>query len=65
VRCAWTFTLELTDIPQLPATVFGEIAARLAARPPETEIERGTRRFGFLILQTVLFCPFAFQTPSG
>jgi Mg2+-importing ATPase len=37
------------------ATAFGDIAARLAARPPETEFDRGTRRFGFLILQTVLF----------
>lgn len=34
-------------------TQFGDIAARLAARPPETEFERGTRRFGFFILQTV------------
>ena len=37
------------------ATRFGDIAARLAARPPETEFERGTRRFGFLIMQTVIF----------
>ena len=37
------------------STRFGEIAARLAARPPETEFERGTRRFGYLILRTVLF----------
>lgn len=35
-------------------TAFGDIAARLAARPPETEFERGTRRFSFLILQTVV-----------
>ncbi len=34
-------------------TQFGDIAARLAARPPETEFERGTRRFGFFIMQTV------------
>ncbi len=34
-------------------TQFGDIAARLATRPPETEFERGTRRFGFFILQTV------------
>ena len=38
-----------------PATRFGDIAARLAARPPETEFERGTRRFGFLIMRTVIF----------
>jgi Mg2+-importing ATPase len=36
-------------------TAFGDIAARLATRPPETEFERGTRRFGFLIMQTVFF----------
>jgi P-type Mg2+ transporter len=37
------------------ATEFGRIAASLAGRPPETEFERGTRRFGFLILQVVIF----------
>src|SRR4029079_1656593 len=31
------------------------IAARLATRPPETEFERGTRRFSFFIMQTVVF----------
>jgi Mg2+-importing ATPase len=35
------------------ATEFGDIAARLAARAPETEFDRGTRQFGFLIMQTV------------
>ncbi len=39
-------------------TEFGEIAARLATRPPESEFERGTRRFGFLIMQTVVFLVF-------
>jgi len=34
-------------------TVFGEIAARLSERPPETEFERGTRQFGMLITKTV------------
>jgi len=38
-----------------PRTEFGRVAARLNARPPDTEFERGTRRFGFLILQVVLF----------
>jgi Mg2+-importing ATPase len=38
-----------------PATAFGRVAAGLVARPPETEFERGTRRFGFLILQVVIF----------
>ncbi|HEX9075246.1 MAG TPA: HAD-IC family P-type ATPase, partial [Anaerolineae bacterium] len=36
-------------------TRFGDIAARLATRPPETEFERGTRRFSFFIMETV-FC---------
>lgn len=35
-------------------TVFGDIAARLAKRAPETEFERGTRRFGFLIMKTTI-----------
>jgi Mg2+-importing ATPase len=38
-----------------PATEFGRVATSLVARPPETEFERGTRRFGFLILQVVVF----------
>jgi P-type Mg2+ transporter len=38
-----------------PATQFGRVAASLAGRPPETEFERGTRRFGLLILQVVIF----------
>jgi Mg2+-importing ATPase len=37
------------------ATEFGQIAASLVGRPPETEFERGTRRFGYLILQVVTF----------
>jgi Mg2+-importing ATPase len=37
------------------ATAFGHVVARLAARPPETEFERGTRRFGLLILESVVF----------
>ena len=37
------------------ATEFGRVAAGLVGRPPETEFERGTRRFGFLILQVVVF----------
>src|SRR5262249_17501628 len=36
-------------------TAFGDIIVRLTRRPPETEFERGIRRFGFLILQTVFF----------
>jgi Mg2+-importing ATPase len=37
------------------ATMFGDIATRLAARHPETEFERGTRQFGLLIMRTVIF----------
>ena len=36
------------------ATAFGDIAARLAERPPETEFERGTRRFALFIMRTVV-----------
>ena len=41
-----------------PATAFGDIAARLAARPPETEFERGTKQFGYLIMKTIIFLVF-------
>src|SRR5499427_9051555 len=37
------------------ATELGRIATQLSGRPPETEFERGTRQFGFLILQVVVF----------
>ncbi len=37
-----------------PATAFGGIAARLAERPPETEFDRGARRFGLFIARTVV-----------
>jgi P-type Mg2+ transporter len=36
------------------ATQFGDVVARLSARPPETEFERGLRHFGLLITRTVL-----------
>ena len=35
-------------------TTFGDIATRLATRPPETEFERGTRQFGLLIMKTTI-----------
>jgi Mg2+-importing ATPase len=38
-----------------PRTAFGGIVVRLAARPPETEFQRGMRRFGLLIMETVFF----------
>jgi Mg2+-importing ATPase len=37
------------------ATQFGDVAAGLAARPPETEFDRGIRQFSILILKTVTF----------
>ncbi|GLV59697.1 magnesium-translocating P-type ATPase [Dictyobacter sp. S3.2.2.5] len=36
-------------------TSFGDIAAHLVQRAPETEFERGIRHFGLLIMQTVFF----------
>src|SRR5665647_1337295 len=36
-------------------TAFGDIVERLAERPEETEFERGTHKFGMLILETVIF----------
>jgi Mg2+-importing ATPase len=35
-----------------PKTMFGDIAARLRSRVPETEFERGMRHFSLLILRT-------------
>jgi P-type Mg2+ transporter len=37
------------------STQIGGVAHHLAARPPETEFERGTRAFGLLITRTVFF----------
>jgi len=34
-------------------TEYGKIAKRLTAREPETEFERGLRRFGFLIMEVI------------
>jgi Mg2+-importing ATPase len=36
------------------ATVFGQVAEKLRLRPPETEFERGIRRFGNLLTQVML-----------
>jgi Mg2+-importing ATPase len=38
-----------------PRTAFGDIAARLAARPEETAFDRGLRSFSQLLARTVLF----------
>jgi P-type Mg2+ transporter len=37
------------------ATELGAVSVHLRSRPPETEFERGTRAFGFLILEVVIF----------
>ncbi len=34
-----------------PGTAYGQIAERLTLRPPETEFERGIRKFGLLLTQ--------------
>jgi Mg2+-importing ATPase len=36
------------------STAFGEIAEHLTLRPPETEFERGIRRFGYLLTELML-----------
>jgi Mg2+-importing ATPase len=36
------------------ATAFGAIASRLAQRPPETEFDRGVRRFGSMVSRVVI-----------
>jgi Mg2+-importing ATPase len=38
-----------------PDTAFGNIAESLAARPPQTEFERGLEQFARLIMRTVFF----------
>ncbi len=35
-------------------TEFGKVSERLELRPPETEVERGVRRFGYLLLEITL-----------
>jgi Mg2+-importing ATPase len=48
------------------ATEFGDIAARLAARHPETEFDRGARHFGLLIMRTVfLLVAFVFLVSAA
>jgi Mg2+-importing ATPase len=43
------------------STEYGKIARKLIERPPETEFERGTKSFGFLIMQvTFLLVLFVF-----
>jgi Mg2+-importing ATPase len=37
------------------STEYGKIAKKLAGRQPETEFERGIRKFGYLIMQVTVF----------
>jgi Mg2+-importing ATPase len=39
--------------------VFGQLASRLALRPPETEFERGIRRLGYLLSEVMLIMVLA------
>jgi len=51
-----------------PATAFGATAATLATQAPETELERGLRRFGLLLLGTMFVMVtvvFAIHTMMG
>ena len=41
------------------ATAFGQIAGRLALRPPETEFERGIRRLGYLLSEVMFILVIA------
>jgi len=43
-------------------TEFGRIAGHVMLRPPETEFERGVRRFGYLLLEVTLLLVFAIFT---
>ena len=45
-------------------TEFGKVSERLKLRPPETDFERGVRRFGYLLMEVTLLlviCIFAFN----
>lgn len=37
------------------SSVYGKIAKKLVAKEPETEFERGIRKFGYLIMQVTIF----------
>jgi Mg2+-importing ATPase len=41
------------------STEFGRVSQRLALRPPETEFERGVRRFGYLLMEVTLILVIA------
>src|SRR5262245_50009899 len=48
-------TAEALVVATGPATAFGKIAGRLAEKAPETEFERGAKKFGLLIARMVIF----------
>jgi len=37
-----------------PKTEFGKVSERLRLKPPETEFERGVRRFGYLLMEVTM-----------
>ncbi len=41
------------------STEFGQVSERLATAPPETEFERGVRRFGFFLMEVTLLLVLA------
>ena len=47
-------TARLLVVATGPSTEFGGIAHRLALKPPETEFDRGVRRFGYLLTVAML-----------
>lgn len=47
-------TARMLVIETGPATAFGAIARRMAARDPETDFERGIRRFGILLTRVMM-----------
>ena len=47
-------TLRCVVVRTGPATMFGSIAQRLTLRPPSTEFDRGTRRFGYMLTSAML-----------
>ena len=47
-------TAKVLAVEDGPRTEFGAIAARLEARPPETEFARGVRQFGYLLIRVMV-----------
>ena len=64
-NCVWmgtsvrsgTATILITQTGE--GTEFGKIAQKLTLRPPETEFERGVRRFGYLLTEIMLVLTLA------